>query len=349
MSPKISVIVPVYNVEKYLEKCVNSILNQTFKDFELILIDDCSPDNSGRMCDEFNDERIKVIHLKKNEGISNVRNTGLQATKGEYIFFVDSDDFIGADTLKEVVEIIDENNSDIVIFGYKKILEIDGAIKSEQDVSYKDCNLKSKKEIADVVLDLKKLTLIDAACNKFYKASVIKNNNLKYPYGEIYEDTEFNLQILSYINSMTVINKCYYNYMQRESSGSITKSYNPKKIVYLKKRCETLNNYLKSQNLFNGENEKICNYFYLKYIFSCFIDLSFPNCSLSKKEKIAFINSEINDDSYLNVINNVSADGKIDKIIIKIAKTKNKNIIYFFSKLMYIVKFKMQKLFAKIS
>lgn len=98
--PKISIIVPVYNVEKYLRKCIDSILNQTFKDFELILIDDGSTDESGKICDEYNlkDNRIKVIH-KENGGLSSARNAGLDIAQGEYIGFVDSDDWIESDQI----------------------------------------------------------------------------------------------------------------------------------------------------------------------------------------------------------------------------------------------------------
>ena len=116
--PKISIIVPVYNVEKYLRKCVDSILNQTFKDFELILVDDGSIDTSGKICDEYNlkDNRIKVIH-KENGGLSSARNAGLDIAQGEYIGFVDSDDWIELDMYEELYKICKENDTDVGIVG----------------------------------------------------------------------------------------------------------------------------------------------------------------------------------------------------------------------------------------
>ena len=120
--PKISVIVPVYNVEKYLRKCIESILNQTFREFELILVDDGSTDSSGKICDEYalKDSRIKVIH-KENGGASSARNAGLDVAKGEYIGFVDSDDWIEMDMYGELYRLIKENNTDISVCGINNI------------------------------------------------------------------------------------------------------------------------------------------------------------------------------------------------------------------------------------
>ena len=136
--PKISVIVPVYNVEKYLRKCIESILNQTFREFELILVDDGSTDSSGKICDEYalKDSRIKVIH-KENGGASSARNAGLDVAKGEYIGFVDSDDWIEMDMYGELYRLIKENNTDISVCGINNI----------KDIKYKNENLKEKIQI----------------------------------------------------------------------------------------------------------------------------------------------------------------------------------------------------------
>ena len=121
--PKISIIVPVYKVEKYLDKCVKSILAQTFKDFELILVDDGSPDNCGKMCDDFSkrDERVRVVH-KKNGGVSSARNAGLKIATGDYIIFIDSDDYIDENMFSHMVHNAKINNSDIEPTRQKELL-----------------------------------------------------------------------------------------------------------------------------------------------------------------------------------------------------------------------------------
>ena len=131
--PLLSIIVPVYNVEKYIERCIKSILNQSFTNFELILVDDGSPDNCGKICDEYKkkDSRIKVIH-KKNGGLSDARNAGIERAKGEYIAFVDSDDFIN----KYMYEILYKNakkwDADISICNFKMVCEND---RIDEDIS----------------------------------------------------------------------------------------------------------------------------------------------------------------------------------------------------------------------
>ena len=120
--PKVSVIVPVYKVESYLRKCVDSILGQSFSDFEVILVDDGSPDNCGAICDDYatRDQRVKVIH-KINGGLSDARNVGLDVAIGQYICFVDSDDWIEQDLLKDNVAVLEHSGADLSIFGFTEI------------------------------------------------------------------------------------------------------------------------------------------------------------------------------------------------------------------------------------
>ena len=115
--PKVSIIVPIYNVEKYLHQCVNSLLNQILKDIEIILVDDESPDNCPAMCDEYakQDSRIKVIH-KKNEGLGYARNSGLEIATGEYIAFVDSDDYVELDAYQKLYSIAVDKKTDVLYF-----------------------------------------------------------------------------------------------------------------------------------------------------------------------------------------------------------------------------------------
>ena len=119
---EVSIIIPVYNVEKYLSKCLDSIINQSFKNFELLLIDDGSSDNSGKICDEYamNDKRIKVIH-KKNEGVSRARNIGIDLSKGRYIMFCDSDDFVKRDWCKKLYDLQKNNLNSICLCGFTTI------------------------------------------------------------------------------------------------------------------------------------------------------------------------------------------------------------------------------------
>ncbi|PGO33392.1 hypothetical protein CN984_04700 [Bacillus cereus] len=211
MKPKISIIVPVYNVAEYLEKCVESILNQTFVDFELILVNDGSKDQSGEICDEFaeKDSRIKVIH-KKNAGLSVARNTGINAARGEYIGFVDSDDWIDPDMYEALYESCELSRSEISIIGMREV--------SEEG--------KTLMEYIPVHVNLKEILKRAYAWNKLFKRELFVNNNLYFMEGKYYEDLELIPKLFIKCNKVTNVNKVGYNYLKRR--GSITSDRNEK-------------------------------------------------------------------------------------------------------------------------
>ena len=219
--PKISIIVPVYNVEKYLRKCVDSILNQTFKDFELILVDDGSIDTSGKICDEYNlkDNRIKVIH-KENGGLSSARNAGLDIAQGEYIGFVDSDDWIELDMYEELYKICKENDTDVGIVG----INYGGASEKKKS---KKIEIYSNKLILDDLVYNKGKEITWPACNKLWLKKVIGESRFKE--GRIYEDGLFLYSLSSKIKKVAKIDYEAYNY--RMDNESITRSKISKKQV----------------------------------------------------------------------------------------------------------------------
>lgn len=215
--PIISIIVPVYNVESYLERCIESILNQSFKEFELILVNDGSTDGCKDICNEYKtkDKRIKVIH-KENGGLSSARNAGLDIARGKYIGFVDSDDFINKDMYKTLFNTIQDNNSDMIICDYYKV--------NEDDIN-KFRNIKCSCENIEVK-NLNKLESIDNlfltgekfifAWNKLYKRELF--NDLRYEKGRIYEDEYLAHRILYKCNKVSIIEAKIYYYVQRKGS-----------------------------------------------------------------------------------------------------------------------------------
>ncbi|MGL5583222.1 MAG: glycosyltransferase family 2 protein [Cetobacterium sp.] len=216
MKPKISIIVPIYNAENYLEKCIDSILNQTFKDFELILVNDGSLDNSGKICDEYaqKDKRIVVIH-KTNGGLSSARNIGLDIAKGEYIGFVDSDDWIEPEMYEVLYNSCIQNKSDVSVIGINTCQngEIIKKIKHLNKVYIGE-------EIIEEITSNKNNNIGWTVWNKLWKFEKIKY--LRFKEGRIYEDGLFLYQSLGNINSISIENDCYYNY--RTDNVSITRS-----------------------------------------------------------------------------------------------------------------------------
>lgn len=219
--PKISVIVPVYNVENYLNRCLDSILSQTFSDFELILIDDGSPDNCSVICDEYaaKDSRIRVIH-KINGGVSVARNTGLDVAEGNYITFCDSDDYWAADMLQTLLSAAEENHADIVTSGYQHV-DDEGNILNVV-ARYPDfCEITSEEDLlAYLIQGVMGGKYGWEACTRLYKRSIIQAHQLRFctTCNNYAEDMGFVMQYCLYVNTARSIEYCGYYYRIRAGS-----------------------------------------------------------------------------------------------------------------------------------
>lgn len=206
----ISVIVPVYNVEKYLERCVKSIVAQTYTDLEILLIDDGSTDKSGKMCDDFQqtDSRIKAFH-KQNGGLSDTRNYGIEHSAGEFISFVDSDDYIDEKMLETLHRLITENDADLAVCSAMDVFE---GKEVTQVKEIKEFNL-NKVESYKYML---RGDGIPSACNKLYKRQTV--GDVRFPVGKLYEDGFFTPQILKKVEKTAVTSKPMYYYFRRADS-----------------------------------------------------------------------------------------------------------------------------------
>lgn len=224
----ISVVVPVYNVEKYLDRCVESVLNQTHKDFELLLVDDGSLDNCPRMCDEWakKDERIKVFH-KSNGGLSSARNYGLDRAKGDYIAFVDSDDFVQPDYLNYLYQALKEREGDLVICDYLHFSTQNEVVAFKEDLKilkeYDNYTVFLDDEYLLGTCNAKKIVV----WNKLYKKELF--NDIRFPEGEIHEDTATYYKFL-YLSRKTVyINNALYFYYDNPV-GTMGKPFTEKRL-----------------------------------------------------------------------------------------------------------------------
>lgn len=221
---EVSIIVPVYNAEKYLDKCIKSILNQKFTGFELILINDGSSDKSLEIINNYKllDDRIKVIN-QQNSGSSHSRNAGIHIAKGKYICFVDSDDWIEDNMLIDCISIMKTNETDMVISGmYIDKVSDEGKIYTQIN-NYKYCKWDTVDKIKCNIIDIFPNALINSSCNKLYRKDVIKLNKIEFLDTNIGEDTIFNLEILKYVKSIIITDKSYYHYMRYPSNLSLTR------------------------------------------------------------------------------------------------------------------------------
>ncbi|MBQ9833306.1 MAG: glycosyltransferase family 2 protein, partial [Clostridia bacterium] len=220
--PKISIIVPVYNVEKYLSRCIESILAQTFTDFELILVDDGSPDSCGKICDEYaeKDSRIKVVH-KKNGGVSSARNAGLEAASGELVLFCDGDDYVAEQFCEYMQRAAAENAEAMVV--------CNGLKQAKENLEWR----YMASEVADTYLtkqksfyQIHKMLLSGSVCNKAFSLAKIRENGLtfneKKPLGE---DVAFAAEYCKLCEGITYIPTPLYRYVY--NGGSAIRKYYP--------------------------------------------------------------------------------------------------------------------------
>ena len=245
----ISIIVPVYKVEKYLSKCLDSIVCQTYKKIEIILVDDGSPDNSGNICEEYaaKDNRIKVIH-KENGGLSDARNAGLKIATGEYIGFVDSDDYIEEDMFETMYKLIKMYDADISIVSYKEWKN--GRVLN--DMNSEELDLYNKVEaIRELLIDSK---IQSYMWNKLFKRQLFENT--EFPLGKNFEDIATTLKLFEICEKIVRVETAKYNYIRRDDSiigNRSYKTYNDYLDVILDKYLYLFNKYpeIEEYNAYN--------------------------------------------------------------------------------------------------
>lgn len=296
---QISVIVPVFKVENVLHYCIDSILNQTFNDFELILIDDGSPDNSGKICDEYAkiDSRVKVVH-KENEGVSVARNAGLELAKGKYICFVDSDDYIQRDYLEKLI-LAKKSNTDcqniwckfLTVNDYKHNLDMEHIYCKEHKYSIKD------------IMTLHEKWLDAGPVCKLYDKDIITNNNIRFNQNlSLGEDLTFNFEYLDYTSGDIVVIDCeLYNYVNTNINSLSNKYYENMFDIY-KQLNSMMYRHMKKWNCDEIQFDKYYSACFYKY--EVVMKNTFHTDSkLSKKEKYKYNRKILKSDEFKQSLN----------------------------------------------
>lgn len=244
----ISIIIPVYKVEKYLEKCIQSVINQTYENLQIILVDDGSPDNCGKICDEYaqKDHRIEVIH-KSNGGLSDARNKGLEIAKGEYIGFIDSDDYIESDMYEVLYNLLKQYNADVSICNFYTVSQGKIAIKNAENRIKEYNRIEILKE---VLLDN---NIQSYAWNKLYKKELF--DEIKYPVGKKYEDIGTTFYLLEKCNKVVVTGKPEYYYINRQDSivNNVTETTITDYIELIMQRYDYIEENIKELSSYNKD------------------------------------------------------------------------------------------------
>lgn len=338
---KVSIIVPVYNCEKFLNRCVDSILKQSYTNLELILVDDGSTDRSNSICRDYekSDSRVRVF-CQENSGASVARNVGISNSQGDYIMFVDSDDYVEKLMVETLVNAAENENAGFVMCGmYIDTYDIEGNLVSSIKSRLRERIIENNRIIAKEILDLVESERINSPWCKLIRTSIIKNNNLKMPKHIILqEDLYFNIKVLEHTEKLSVIDRCLYHYNCR-IKGTLTTRYFAGKHKMTNEVHDQLVKFY-SARCNDKEILKRIQFIYIKNTYAAFINLFHPDCKLSKKEKLQYIGEIITSKKYDKSVSIANRSGIKHKILRLGLMTKNKTLIYYVSKLFYILKYK---------
>lgn len=321
---KISIIVPVYNKSDTLKRCIESVLNQDYQNLELILVDDGSSDNSYEICLSYGekDTRVKVFK-KENGGVSSARNFGLKVASGEFIQFVDADDFLEKNMCSKLISSYFENDFDVVVCSYKK--HTDDKIKNKMSLDF-EC--ESISQFKDKFAFLFENVLFNSPWNKLYKREKI--NFLFDEDFSLGEDLLFNLEYFKTCKKVKIIKNCLYNYVDK-SFDSLSKVYSDtllEKQIYLYKKVKAFSKECFGDDFLYGSIDRV----FLKEIYYLLKKIVYQK-DLSKKEKISKIKDILERKEIKNIPKNLKLNDNQIKIVVFLIRKKLKYSLFVFFKL----------------
>lgn len=341
----VSIIVPVYNAELYLSNCVNSILNQTYKNIEVILVNDGSTDNSGIICEEFakKDSRVKTIH-QDNSGPSVARNTGINAAVGKYLQFVDSDDYIEANMITQLIEAM-EKNVQLVICGYK-LISVNGTEILTQEMSPMLQGVYQYLDFIQYFGGLYKNSFINSPCNKLYITKIINEFNIRFIDNiNMGEDLLFNLHYLNACNKISIINDVFYNYV-RYNNNSLTRSFKRDLFENQQMLFREVRKFLLRKNCYTNENKYFVEASYVDNLIGCFDNLFHKNSDLTSKYRKKQIFYIVCDDCLRNNVEYLRKSSILNSFIGFLVRYKSINGIYCFFGMKNFLRYKLYPVFS---
>lgn len=289
---KISVIMPVYKVEKFVGKCIDSLIAQTMQEWELIAVDDGSPDSSGEICDAYakKDPRISVIH-KENGGAPSARNAAIEIAKGKYFYFMDSDDWAEPSMLEEMYQKAEEHSAQLVVAGFY----IDTYYSDTEFYTQKQCLparvFQSQQEFRENAYRMFDKNLLYTPWNKLYLAQYILDHHIRFQ-DTFWDDFPFNLDVVRNIERVVLMDGTYYHFM-RARAESETAKYRAD--MYEKRETEHgwLLDLYQYWNVNNAESVEMVQRRYIERVVGCIENVTNAACTLTRKEKKAFIRKTI--------------------------------------------------------
>lgn len=301
---KVSIIIPIYNAESYLERCIKSVIGQSYNNIEVILINDGSSDHSGEVCKKYASIDNRIIYIsQKNAGPSIARNKGLELCTGEYIQFVDSDDVLSEKMTETLVSSMNKN-ADLVICGYR-MLYLDFDKEKSKTVISPNIGINNKKEFMENFVNLYKYDLINPLWNKLYLADTIRNGSILFnPIIKMGEDLMFNIKYIELCNRINIIDEVLYNYLAIEP-GSLTRTYKVDFFKVQKLLYSNVKSLMDKNSISTFKNVSLINEMFFNVVIASFENIVNGKNELIKRTKIDEIKLIARDDLVVAIASNV--------------------------------------------
>lgn len=349
-SPKITVIMPVYRTQATLPRAVQSIRDQSFKDWELLLVDDCSPDGSGVLAQELagSDPRIRVFHKQKNEGLAMARNTGVAQARGDYICFVDSDDWVEPQMLGGAWEAAQRSGAQAVVYGYCQDFSRSGLDQETTAVvAPTPKQLDSRRRIAEYAAVLDKEKVFAYTTNKLYRRQTILDSGVTSQKIPLIEDLLFNAQLFAYLDCLVVLDSVYYHYM-KYGAGSLTDAFVPEYSQLICRRFDAMKALYESAGVYGGDvRRELCNV-HLRHVVSAFERECAAGKALSAAQKRRRMKELLHTPQTLEALQFARGTSKQARLLNAVVRTKSAVCGMAFGWLLHTVKKRRPDLFDKL-
>lgn len=348
-SPFFSIVMPVYGVEAYLAAALDSVLSQTFTDFEVILVNDASPDGCGEICAAYaaKDPRVTLLTHEENKGLSAARNTGFASVRGEYVWFMDSDDTVDSTLLQQVYDSLQSHEADAVVFGcVEEYYDAHGNVTATVPLSVPAAQCDTATQLGEQILTLELATLFGYAWNKVYRVSRLRQTDLRYENVVLIEDVVYNVSFFETAQGLNVLSCTPYHYAKR-GSGSLTARFVPEYYAVHRRRTELL---YAIQCRFGNDTpaaRAALGGLYVRYIFSAFSRNCDKRANMTNKDRRAFALSLYEDPLFTALIPAAAPQGVLLKGMAWLLKGKHVTLSLMLGRVLHFVQHRLRSLFVK--
>lgn len=348
--PFLSIIMPVYKAEKYLSKSVDCVLTQTFTNFELILINDGSPDRCGEICDDYakKDNRVSVIHFAENRGVKEARNAAIIRAKGRYITFVDADDEIDADTYERVYQAVKDTLPDVAVFGLEeRYYDRGGRLKSTKRIILPERYFSSKNQLREYVIELEKSTLYGYLWNKLYDAEHIKKHNILIRDYPIASDFFFNCDFFMEIETMMVLDIAPYAYNKRIDEG-LTSRFFPDFFRIQHERVSSVLNQYEYWGMCTPYVEKSLAEIYVRYVYAGLLRQFDKRAGMNRRLRRQWLEDCYESELFKRLIPLAAPKNRVVRIMSRLLQGRGTALCLAAGRAMYLVRNTLPLLFSRL-